>query len=96
MTSETLYVDFEALELRLARVLLEERLYADKAWWQKHRAIKLARLLDGVSGALNPTAQLLSNCVEEITPGDIVGAYQLAGLLLDSCDVIMSKLKRKH
>ena len=85
----------EDQDLRLVRLVLEERIYQNEPQWQQVRALRLSRLLDGVSDAPNPTAQLLSNCIEAISPDDYPAAYELAGVLLDHVDIVLSALKRR-
>ena len=57
---------------------------------------QLARLLDGVKDAPNPTRRLLDNCVEELDEDDLFAAWDLAGFLLDNRDVIFCALIRSR
>jgi hypothetical protein len=77
--------------LQLARILLEERIYKNKPWWQEARASRLAEILDGVADAPNPGARLLGNLAEEVQ-GDYIVAYDVAGLLLDNIPSVESAL----
>jgi hypothetical protein len=77
--------------LQLARILLEERIYQNKPWWQEARASRLAEILDGVADAPNPAARLLDNLAEEVQ-NDYIVAYDVAGLLLDNVEVVRCAL----
>jgi hypothetical protein len=79
--------------LQLARMLLEERIHRNKAWWQEARASRLADILQGVADAPNPAARLFDNLNEEVQRDPIV-AYDVAGLLLDNVEVVKCALAR--
>jgi hypothetical protein len=53
-------------------------------------------ILHNVKNAPDPFAQLVSNICDELTPGDFASAYDLAGLVLDHADLVLSALGSKQ